>query len=197
MHGASTFEWAESFRQYLNPACLAGHCGNTLETFVSFRLCWSWTVYQLHPSAWHCNGSLMGCSACLNALLNPGAIWWGMRFWFLAVRLKLWQKWNEKKNQWALSRHCQNSTVMSLGAQSSASLGTAKSCDMSHTVPGLASKHPRCRSQTCLQSPGQTDRQLRGLGGCGLGCPIWPQTHFKSDFLMTDPTVDGTEQQSI
>lgn len=99
IHRASTFEWAESFRQYLNPECLVVHYGNPLETFVSFRLCWSWTVYQLHPSAWHCNGSLMGCSACLNALLNPGAIWWGMRFWFLAVRLKLRQKWNEKEKK--------------------------------------------------------------------------------------------------
>lgn len=60
----------------------------------------------------------------------------------------------------------------------------------SHAVPGLASRH------SALQRVGQTDRQLGGFGWLALlfGCPIWPQTHFKSlFFLMIDPAEDGTE----
>lgn len=39
----------------------------------------------------------MGCWAWLNALLDPGAIWWAMRFSFLEVRLRLQKKWNNNK----------------------------------------------------------------------------------------------------
>lgn len=124
-------------------------------------------------SAWHCNGFLMGCWAWLNALLDPAAIWWGMRLRFLAVWLRLQKRRSgteKQKNQWALSGI----------AKAQKSSGAAKSCDMSHAVPWFGIQTPP------LQSAGQADRRLRGfrwVGGCGFGCPIWPQTHFKSQFF--------------
>lgn len=65
-------------------------------------------------SAWHCNGFLMGCWAWLNALLDPAAVWWGMRFRFLAVWLRLQKRSGreKQKNQWALSGYCQSSEVL-------------------------------------------------------------------------------------
>lgn len=108
-------------------------------------------------SAWHCNGFLMGCWARLNALLDPAAIWWGMRFRFLAVWLRLQKKRKTKKSM----------SVIGVLPKLRSPSALPSHVTWLMLCLGLASKRPHCRA------PGRLTGSSGGLGGwVGVGSDV-------------------------
>lgn len=110
-------------------------------------------------SAWHCNGFLMGCWAWLNALLDPAAVWWGMRFRFLAVWLRLQKKWKRKTKK--------SMSVIGVLPKLRSPSALPSHVTWLMLCLGLASKRPRCRA------PGRLTGISGGLGGwVGVGSDV-------------------------
>lgn len=143
----------------------------------------------------------MAFSTKYNALLNPGRIWWGMRFLIPGNAAKVMAKWGMEwgeKNQLTLTRCCQPLLWCH--------------CTQQHTAQWRQSGIPSCclvmwRKSHCAwlgvklfkvsaSRPPHCRSQIKELG---VQWECWfDHRHYaaylKSDCLMKDPVVSGVAQ---